>query len=162
MACRHSKTVFKINVTIAKPARIEAPAKAIDAQVKAFEEKQKMEKRIKIGEILQKNLDEKVSDNIRQFVSVSPAKLETWQNASYTFKKIEAEIVEIVDKKVADFQAIYSFGSVFEVQLIDKYKQTGELSAVMVEKSRLEAIAKAREEAKSKEAGFKFPDFHSI
>lgn len=124
---------------------IDAPVQEIDKQIKAFEETKRAEKRAKIKEVFS-------GFTQRYPVELDQIFEDSWLNASVSIKKVEEFIESKISRITSDITAIRDFKSEFEVQLEDLYFKTFDLSKILAEKTRLEAIKKTKEEATSKAA----------
>ena len=128
---------------------VDEAAKAIDVQVKGFEEAKKEQKRAAIEKFFR--------DNVGELVDLLPLERiynPRWENATYKLIDITREITDAVNKARNDIGIIRKFGGDFQQQMTDTYLRTLDMSAVMAEKNRLEAQAdalKALEEAKAGE-----------
>jgi hypothetical protein len=119
---------------------IEKPKAVIDKQVKAYEEKQKQEKKAKIEaywyEILQ-------ADKVPEAVKFEQIFNEKWLNASVSMKSIQGEIdarLEQIANDMATLRNLPEFG--FEA--MEVYKSTLDLNRALNEGRRLSEIAKAK------------------
>lgn len=114
-------------------ALIEEPTKAIDTQVKAYEQTKKDEKRTEIeayynataGDLLSLLPLEKFFDS-------------KWLNATVTIKAVQSEIDKIIAKAKFDIQTIKDLKSEWQLTLIDTYLNTLDLGKALAEKTRLE------------------------
>lgn len=129
---------------------IEKPSLAIDLQVKKFEEVQKEDKLNQI-----KDLFGKINDN--PHITFKMVYNEKWLNVAYKPPKIKEEMGESILKIEKDLNAIETFKTEFEVELINKYLDTLDLSVVMQEKARLENIKAIQEQKKAEAAPVQAP-----
>lgn len=115
-------------------ALIEEPAKAIDIQVKAYEQAKKDNKRAEIeayynataGDLLSLLPLEKIFDS-------------KWLNSTVNIKSVQSEIDKIVAKANFDIQTIKDLKSEWQLTLIDTYLNTLDIGRALAEKTRLEA-----------------------
>lgn len=133
-------------------ALIDAPILAIDSQVKAYEDGVKALKRSGIETIYEDNIG-----NLKDLLPLSKIWNEKWLNVTYNIKNITNEITEAIIKTRDDLNVISELHSAFELQIKDKYLQTGDLSAALKEKTRLEEQKEKMDaynnEQKEKQAG---------
>ena len=120
---------------------VKEPANEIDAQVKAFEEKEKEKKRSEIEKIYQENIGE--YENLIEKIYDS-----RWENKTYKLTDVKKEIQDIVKKADSDLKIINSQQTEFLLNIKDVYFNTLDLGQALVEKERLE---KQKELLKPKE-----------
>ena len=112
---------------------IDGPVKAIDEQIKVFDESKKAEKKEQIKAFY--------LENIGDLASLFPfEKIENprWINATYKMSDIEKEISDSIFKFKNDIGIIKAMKTGCEQQMLDKYLQTLDMSAAMAEKTRWE------------------------
>ena len=120
---------------------IEKPIKAIDEQIKRYEEGKKEEKK--------KEIESAYAMHITPYENLLPlSKIfnEKWLNGTYKLQEIVKEIVELRVKFEKEIEVIRSLKSEYEGQIKDKYIETLDLSAALEEKRRLEEQKKRLEE----------------
>lgn len=124
---------------------IDDTAYSIDSQVKAFEEREKAEKRKEIAKIY--------LDNIGDYGHLIPLENifdNRWLNKSFKLKDVEVAIRDIRNNADIALKKIKEFDSEFENQLIHKYFENLNMNDVYAEKIRLDQQKKALEELEKK------------
>jgi hypothetical protein len=127
-------------------ALIDAPIKAIDAQIKAFDEIEKKEKLTKLQTAFYKT----EHPSWLQFASICPDK---WENkTSKTDKLIEQieESVKNVNAELEEINSIYAESQLLTA-IIDRYKQTLSKAETLSYAVQLEQQLKAEQERKAEE-----------
>lgn len=114
-------------------ALIEEPTKAIDQQVKAYEEQKKAEKRVEIEQFYNAVIGDLAP--LLPFEKIFNSK---WLNATTTIKSIQTEIEQIITKARFDIATIKDLKSEWELTLLDTYLNTLDIGAALREKTRLE------------------------
>lgn len=127
-------------------ALVDAPISEIDGQVKAFEDKQKEEKKAKILDVYNENIE-----NLTEILPFQKIFQERWLNATITMGSITKEITSTVEKVKTDLQVIETLNSEFDLQVKDKYLQTLDLTQALQEKTRLEEQKAKLEEFKKQQ-----------
>lgn len=122
---------------------VKEPANEIDNQIKAFEEKEKAEKRNEIEKIYQENIGE--YENLILLEKIYDSR---WENKTYKLTDIKKEIQDIVKRADSDLKVINSQQTEFLLNIKDVYFNTLDLGQALVEKERLE---KQKELLKPKE-----------
>ncbi|MBR4694021.1 MAG: DUF1351 domain-containing protein [Bacilli bacterium] len=122
---------------------VKEPANEIDNQIKAFEEKEKAEKRNEIEKIYQENIGE--YENLILLEKIYDSR---WENKTYKLTDIKKEIQDVVKKADSDLKVINSQQTEFLLNIKDVYFNTLDLGQALVEKERLE---KQKELLKPKE-----------
>lgn len=124
-------------------AIIEQPIGVIDSQVKAFEEKQKEEKRKAILEYI----------DTKDLHGIDPAQLANakWLNASTTLKSVYEEIDKICEDIEADIQIINDLPE-YNFEALEVYKSSRDIRAALGEAKRLTDLAKQKAEWEAKKA----------
>ena len=115
---------------------VDKPSSVIDAQVKAFEEKQREEKLQKVQEYI-KEVEEHLPNDVHIPIDCK------WLNASVSMKSIKGEIdakAEQIKTDLATLQNLHEFG--FEATEV--YKTTLDINRALNEGKRLSEIAKAK------------------
>lgn len=122
-------------------ALIDEPAKAIDTQVKTYEEKKKAEKQEQIREYFNA-----VIGDLSKFLTLDQIFDNKWLNATTTIKSVQTQIDQTIEKVKFDLKTIKDLKSEWELTLIDTYLKTLDVSAALREKTRLEERKKELEE----------------
>lgn len=112
---------------------IEEPTAAIDAQVKEYEERKKVEKEEQIKEYFNA-----VVGDLSKLLSYDKIFDKKWLNATTNIKAVQTQIDQIIEKVKFDLQTIKDLKSEWELTLIDTYLQTLDIAAALREKTRLE------------------------
>lgn len=112
---------------------VDKPILAIDGQVKAFEDKQKQEKKATITDFYNANIGD-----LAELLPLSRIWNEKWLNATVKVKDVQTEITGAIAKVKADLEVITGLKSEFELQIKDTYLKTLDLTAALAEKTRLE------------------------
>lgn len=126
---------------------LESAMANIDTQTKAFEEKEKAEKKKAIEEIYSANIGE-LSD-IATLDSIFNAK---WLNKTVSIESVTDEIVNRITEIRNDLAAITSLKSEYELQIKAEYLKYFSLSKALVKQKELEYAKKTLEAAKQLEA----------
>lgn len=116
----------------------------LDDQVKEFEARAKAQKIKDLTDYFD-NLDKK-NPAFMQFEDVVNPK---WTNATYPMEVAQTEIENYVVKTDMDVESIKALGSKYESMLLDEYKKTKDVSAVLMLKKRAEDAEKAAEAKKA-------------
>lgn len=135
-------------------ALIEEPAKAIDVQVKAYEENKKVEKRAEIEAFYNA-----VIGDLASLLTLDKIFNSKWLNATTSIKSVQTEIEQIIAKVKFDLATIKDLKSEWELTLIDTYLNTLDVAAALREKTRLEERKKAIMEEGSIEQTMPIPVF---
>lgn len=117
-------------------AMIDEPIKAIDDQVKNFEQIKKDEK---LSAIKQFFLDK--VDDLEKLVSFEKVYNAKWLNVTYKETDIHKEITELLDRVRSDLEALNALDTPNLMQLKDFYLKDFDLTATLQEKKRLEEQA---------------------
>lgn len=117
---------------------IDKPVALIDSQVKAFEEKQKQEKRHSIEDLFE-------TIGFQSFVKLDMIFNDKWLNASISLKSIEDEMKQMVSKIGNDIFALNSLPE-FSFEAIEIYKSSLDINKAISEAKRMSQIAKAKAE----------------
>lgn len=133
-------------------AVIDKPIEMIDTKLKGFEEKRIAEKMEHVKAIYTENIGE-----YSEFLPFSTIYRNTWKNATCSDNEIISDIQESVIKVRNDLTAIKGLSSEIESELIELYKNTGNLAAAIQKnttyieiKKQLEEKKRAEEEARAK------------
>lgn len=114
-------------------ALIKEASNKIDVQVKAFEDKQKEDKKAEIKEYFDSVID-------YDFIKFDAVFNNKWLNSTTSMKSIKEDIDNLKIKTDNDIEAIKQLESKFETTLLSKYYETRDIGLVIIEKSRLEKI----------------------
>lgn len=128
-------------------AMIEEPVKAIDTQIKTFEEKELSLKQDEIGKIYKANIGV-----LEAIIPIGKIYNPQWENKTYSLKKIEKEMIAAIEKINSDLRVISGFKSEFETELRTTYLDTFNLEVVLNKKQKLEDQKKFVEEQKQQQA----------
>ena len=124
---------------------IDKPIGIIDAQVKAFDEKRRDEKRAQI----QAYFDS--LENPVEFITLDRIFEDSWLNATTSMKSIQESIESTLSKCAIEFQTLKELPD-FSFEAVEEYKRTLDMSKAIAEGKRLSDIQRRKEEAeKAKE-----------
>ena len=126
---------------------LESAMANIDTQTKAFEEKEKADKRAAIEEIYTANIGE--LSEIAPLDSIFNAK---WLNKGTTLSSVTDEIVNRISEIRNDLATISSLKSEYELQIKAEYLKFFSLSKALIKQKELEYAKKTLEAAKQLEA----------
>lgn len=96
---------------------IDEPILLLDTQVKAFDEKQKQEKREKIKDIY----TELIGD-VAEYLTFERVYQVSWENVSTSLKKVREEMLEKIDSVKKDISTISSIKSDAVTEALNRYK----------------------------------------
>lgn len=125
-------------------------ANAIDGQVKALEEAEAEEK----IDLLLSEYDAIADGEIQEYLPWGCINNPKWRNKSYSFDTACSEIRNAVDNCRDDLATIRSMGGDDTPYLLDVYRQTRNLSAVVKKASDLKTM-RQREEQRAREEAFR-------
>lgn len=114
-------------------ALVDKPISEIDKQVKAFEEKNKTEKKQKIEAIFNDSVGE-----LKDVLHLKTFWNEKWLNSSYKISNIAGEIVKTIETAREDLKIIEDLKSEFELEIKNRYLETLLMSEALSTKTRLE------------------------
>ena len=119
----------------------------IDGQIKAMENEMKEQKRHRLSEFFDEN-----SYAVADFITFDDIFDPKWLNA--TFSEIDAanSIMEQIESIKEGLDTIRSMNSPYETAMLSEYGKSHNLAKALAEGRRLEAIQKAEEERKAREA----------
>ena len=117
-------------------ALVDGPIKEIDAQVKAFEDRKKLDKNDEIRAFYNEN-----AKDILMIVPYEKAFSEKWLNVSTSMKAIQDEILALVDKVKLDLSTIDNMKSDYKEQVKSCYIDTLDLSKSLCYGAELEEKA---------------------
>lgn len=121
-------------------------ANAIDGQVKALEEADAKKKL----DALRAEYDAQTDDEIEHYLPWGIVNNPKWANKTYSFDQASAEIAEAIEGTRNDLETIRSMGGDDTPYLLDVYRQTRNLSAVIRKASELKTM-RQREEQRARE-----------
>lgn len=124
---------------------IDKPILAIDTQIKAYNEKEKTEKRMQIGAYF-----DLVVGDLVNILTLDRIFNDRWLNVTYNMKNIKEEIDETIKRTNDDLEVIKGLNSEFNTELMNEYLCNFDLSAVLRKKSMLEERKKDIEELEQK------------
>lgn len=136
---------------------IDEPVGIIDQQIKAFEEKQKEEKKSDIKAIYDENIG-----NLAEVLPFEKIFDSHYLNKTYKLTTAQMEIKGKIDRVKTDLETIDSLNSKYKLNAKDVYIKTLDLSKALAENKRLAELEekleedkrrKAREEAERKRQG---------
>ncbi|MBR7150412.1 MAG: DUF1351 domain-containing protein [Oscillospiraceae bacterium] len=122
-------------------------ANALDEQVKAFENAERKKKL----EALRADYIALTDEELEEYCPWETLVQDRWGNKSFSYDAAVAYIREALDKTTADLSAIREMGGEDTAYLLDVYKQTHDLSAVVRKASELKTM-RERETARKREA----------
>lgn len=128
---------------------IDKPVVVIDKQVKAYEEKQKEDKRIKIESYIA-DCELNYSNDLQ---GIRIPFNDKWLNASVSFKSIEEDISSTIDKIKSDLITLSNLPE-FGFESTEVYKSTLDINKALNEGHRMAEIARAKAEAEAKKAEY--------
>jgi hypothetical protein len=112
---------------------IDEPVRAIDRQIKVFEDAKKAEKQTLISDFYASVIGE-----LEQLLPFEKLYNPRWMNATYKMTDIQKEITETISKVKNDLGIIKAMHLECEQQMLDTYLRTLDMSAAMAEKTRFE------------------------
>ena len=127
----------------------------LDDQVKGYETRAKQKKMLMLTEYFDAH------NTVPEYLAIEDVANPKWVNITYDVETIHMEIDNAIARTATDVDAIKAFGSRHESMLLDEYKKTHDITAVLglkkrIEDSEREAAAKEerrkQEEAKRMEA----------
>lgn len=130
---------------------VENPTKAIDSQVKGYEERKRQEKKARIEEFWND-----ADYDVKELVPLARVFNDKWLNVSTTMKSIETEITELLEKITSELALIEDLNTEFEDQVVRVYlqgfdiaKAYAENTALLEQKAKREELKRQREEAEA-------------
>ena len=123
---------------------IDKPVAVIDKQVKVFENQQKQDKLDKITNYFN-------STDHPDWLHMSQIMNEKWLNASVSFKSVQAEIDERLEKIKADLETVTQLPA-FGFEATEEYKRTLDMNRAIAEGQRLAEIQRRKVEAEAEAA----------
>lgn len=128
-------------------AIVDEGATNLDIQIKEFEEREKLDKVLKLQQFYADSADDEVKTYC-PFEVIANAK---WANKSYSVEQAQGEIESAIVAARNDISVIREMGGDDVAYLLDYYKQTHELSAVIRKASELKTL-REQEAARQREA----------
>lgn len=114
---------------------IKKPAAMIDAQIKAFEEQQKQEKKDKLEAVYREHIED-----LEELFGFDKIFIPQYLNASYSLKKASEDIIGKIERIKTDLRSIDTFCGKYKTNAKDVYIQTLDVSKAMAEESRLKEL----------------------
>lgn len=124
-------------------ATLETAVQNLDTQAKAFETKRKEEKAARLKTYFDRENELHNTDTYLTWEGVLDPK---WLNATASEDAAEKAIDAIITDTVNGIAAIVTLQSPFEVELLDYYRETHDVAAVLQKNARLLEMKKAQEE----------------
>lgn len=125
----------------------------IDGQIKAMENEMKEQKRQRLSDLFDDN-----SYDVADYITFEDVFDPKWLNASFS----EIEAANIMVGKIEEFkeglEAIRGMNSPYEASMLSEYSKTRSVSKAITMGKQLEAIQKAEEERKAREAEQQFSE----
>lgn len=125
-------------------------ANAIDIQVKAFEDAEKREKLAAI----RADYDEHITEEMEIYCPWERVFNPKWENKGYSIELAQEEIYEAIMGTANDLEAIREMGGNDTPYLLDVYKQTHSMTAVVRKASELQTMREREEKRKAEDAEF--------
>lgn len=124
-------------------AVLETAVQSLDTQAKAFETRRKEEKAARLKTYFDR---ENELHNTNTYLTWEGVLDPKWLNATASEDAAEKAIDAIITDTVNGIAAIVSLQSPFEVELLDHYRETHDVTAVLQKNARLLEMKKAQEE----------------
>lgn len=124
-------------------ATLETAVQSLDTQAKAFETRRKEEKAARLKTYFDRENELHNTDTYLTWEGVLDPK---WLNATASEDAAEKAIDAIITDTVNGIAAIVTLQSPFEVELLDYYRETHDVAAVLQKNARLLEMKKAQEE----------------
>lgn len=124
-------------------ATLETAVQNLDTQAKAFEEQRKEEKAARLKTYFDR---ENELHNTNTYLTWEGVLDPKWLNATTSEDAAEKAIDTIIADTVNGIAAIVTLQSPFEVELLDHYRETHDVTAVLQKNARLLEMKKAQEE----------------
>lgn len=128
-------------------ATLETAVQSLDTQAKAFETQRKEEKKNRLSAYF----DQAVCD-MAEWLTFDDCFSPKWLNATYAENTACMDIIAAINRCRADLNAIRALHSEFETTLLDYYRETHDVTAVLVKNETLCRMKAVEEERKRKEA----------
>lgn len=130
-------------------ALVDEPIKAIDEQLKFYEEERIKEKNKECKSLFAELAEE---NNLDEFIAYDQVENPRWENKTFTIEKVKEEMQSIMDKVNQGIKTISEMDSRWNYELLDVYKRTLSLEAVIQEQSRLDNLEKMKAQAEAEKA----------
>lgn len=124
-------------------ATLETAVQSLDTQAKAFEARRKEEKEARLKTYFERENELHNTDTYLTWEGVLDPK---WLNATASEDAAKKAIDAIITNTVNGIAAIVSLQSPFEVELLEHYRETRDVTAVLQKNARLLEMKKAQEE----------------
>lgn len=124
-------------------ATLETAVQSLDTQAKAFEARRKEEKEARLKTYFERENELHNTDTYLTWEGVLDPK---WLNATASEDAAKKAIDAIINNTVNGIAAIVTLQSPFEVELLDHYRETHDVTAVLQKNARLLEMKKAQEE----------------
>ena len=124
-------------------ATLETAVQSLDTQTKAFEARRKEEKAARLKTYFDRENELRNTNTYLTWEGVLDPK---WLNATASEDAAEKAIDAIITDTVNGIAAIVSLQSPFEVELLEHYRETHDVAAVLQKNARLLEMKKAQEE----------------
>lgn len=124
-------------------ATLETAVQSLDTQAKAFEARRKEEKEARLKTYFERENELHNTDTYLTWEGVLDPK---WLNATASEDAAKKAIDVIITNTVNGIAAIVSLQSPFEVELLEHYRETHDVAAVLQKNARLLEMKKAQEE----------------
>lgn len=128
-------------------ALCEEAANALDVQIKAMEETAKQEKKDRLAAYFAQ-----VVGDMAEWLTFDDCFNPKWLNATYAENTACMDIIAAINRCRADLNAIRALHSEFETTLLDYYRETHDVTAVLVKNETLCRMKAIEEGRKRKEA----------
>lgn len=122
-------------------ATLETAVQNLDTQAKAFEARRKEEKKNRLSAYFAQ-----VVDDMAEWLTFDDCFNPKWLNATYADSTAQMDVCAAIDRCRADLNAIRALHSEFETTLLDYYRETHDVTAVLQKNARLLEMKKAQEE----------------
>ena len=119
----------------------------IDGQIKAMENEMKEAKRHRLSDFFDEN-----SYDVADYITFDDIFDSKWLNATFSEMDAANSIMEQIEDIKEGLETIRSMGSPYEAAMLSEYGKSHNLAKSIAEGKRLEAIQKAEEERKAREA----------
>jgi len=126
---------------------VSEPILAIDAQVKAYEQAKKDEKKAAILDFYTAHIGD-----LAALLPFERLFSDKWLNATVRMKEIEESIITTITRTTSDLHTIADLHSEFELQIKDTYLKTLDLGEALRERTRLEQQKAKMQEYEEKKA----------
>ncbi len=124
-------------------ATLETAVQSLDTQAKAFEERRRAVKGMTLKEYFE---EENNQHNTTAYLTWDGVLDKKWLNATTSEDTAKKVIDAIITDTVNGIAAIVTLQSPFEVELLDHYRETHDVTAVLQKNARLLEMKKAQEE----------------